>query len=151
MQHVCKLCWMGDCVFLRGDHRCWHVYSNVQVCKMCWLSVWTIYKPSRKRKEKKWVWWLWIYDAYQQLTWWSGSAKIVTSQDLLVANNFILVILSWLSFKSKVDFYTATNLIHESIHWLDQFLRDVQDPGWERDQRDEFQSNDDHVIVYSPN
>jgi hypothetical protein len=99
------------------------------------------------------VWWLWIYNAYQQLTWWSSSAKIVTSQDLLVANNFILVISSWLSFKSKVDFYTATNLIHESIHssWLDQFLRDVQDPGWERDQRDEFQSNDDHVTVYSPN
>jgi len=35
----------------------------------------------------------------------------------------------------KVDSYTTTNKIHGSIHWLNQLLQDVQETGWERDQR----------------
>jgi len=52
---------------------------------------------------------------------------------------------------SKVDSYTTTDMIHKSIHWLDQLLQDVHNPGWERDQRDEFQSNDDHVAMATLN
>jgi len=43
-----------------------------------------------------------------------------------------------MSSSSKVDSYTITDMIHKSIYWLDHLLQDVQEPGWERDQRDEF-------------
>ena len=45
----------------------------------------------------------WIHEAYQQLTWWSSSVKIITSQDLL-SNKFILVIWSWPSSKLQGGF-----------------------------------------------
>jgi len=38
-------------------------------------------------------------------------------------------------------------MIDQSIHRLDQLLQDVQEPGLERDQRDKFQGNDDHVAL----
>jgi len=38
-------------------------------------------------------------------------------------------------------------MIDESMHQLDQLLQDVQEPKSERDQRDEFQVNDDHVAL----
>jgi len=53
-------------------------------------------------------------------------------------NNSILVIWSWPSSSSRVDSYTITEMICKSIYWLDQLLQDVQEPGWDRDQRGEF-------------
>ena len=52
-------------------------------------------------------------------------------------------------FLVKVNSCTIMDMIHKSIHWFDELLQDVQDPGWEHDpgQRDEFQSNDDHVAL----
>ena len=53
-----------------------------------------------------------------------------------------------------VDFctQTTTDIIRESIHWLDQLCQDVQGRRWERDrdQRDEFQSNDNYVALATP-
>jgi len=132
----------------------------VQLCKMCWLSAWTIYRDRIGSEEMKlkcddfeakgrnvnvvtlkkcqcddFEWCLSTIDMMIRF-----KVKMITSQGLLqvFTNNFILVIWSWPSSGCKVDSYTITDTIHKSIYWLDHLLPDVQKPGGEHDQRDEF-------------
>ena len=50
---------------------------------------------------------------------------------------------------SKVDSCPTVDMIDESMHWLDQFLQEVQGPGsaWVRNKRDRFQGNNNHHDV----
>jgi len=50
---------------------------------------------------------------------------------------------------SEEDFYTTADMMHESMHWLDELLKDIHGPGsaWEHNQRDGFQGNDIHHDV----
>jgi len=43
--------------------------------------------------------------------------------------------------------YTTVDVDDKSMHRLDQLLQDVQEPGSERDLRNEFRDNDDHVAL----
>jgi len=67
---------------------------------------------------------------------------------MMVMTDFYKSVLS--SF--EVDSYTTADMtqVDKSMHWLDQLMQDVQEPGsaWKRrDQRDGFQSNDNHHDV----